>query len=158
VSPRTRNAALLASVVAILALTLAPVDASNDVELVPLGEATTALARADGARLLETLLNGVANVLLFAPLGIALALGGVTRARSLALALSLSAAVEVTQLFVSGRTASVEDVVLNVLGALLGYTLPWRWSRSGRASARKRSRSPERGTASSDQSNSVHRR
>jgi glycopeptide antibiotics resistance protein len=115
---------LFGSLAAILAFTLVPQDAGNDVDLIPLHELVEAIGASDAMRLLELLGESAANVLLFAPLGIALALRGVSKAKTTVLAAALAATVELVQLFVvSGRTTSVDDVALNTLGAVLGHVL-----------------------------------
>jgi glycopeptide antibiotics resistance protein len=115
---------LFVSLAAILAFTLAPLDADNEVELVPLQELVEAVGASDAARGLELLGEFAANVLLFAPLGVALALRGVSMRQTAVVAATLAAAVEFAQLFVvSGRTTSVDDVALNTLGAVLGHAL-----------------------------------
>jgi hypothetical protein len=63
----------------------------------------------------------IANVLLFAPLGVGLALLGVGWSRILLLGLLASGAVELAQVgLVAGRDANLADVVSNALGAALG--------------------------------------
>ena len=70
----------------------------------------------------------VLNVLLFVPLGLALALRGVRVRRVLLLGLLGSLAIELLQLFViTGRDASVSDVLTNTTGATLGALLGWWW-------------------------------
>jgi glycopeptide antibiotics resistance protein len=111
--------ALLTSVAAILVLTLSPIDDDSDVELLPLNDIGEALTPPfDTARLLTE----TANILLFVPLGIVLGLRGFPIGKTAVVALALSAAVEFAQLLVvSGRTTSVDDVLLNTLGAVLGH-------------------------------------
>ena len=48
------------------------------------------------------------------------------------LALAVSAAIETAQLWIPDRSADIDDVILNVLGALLGY-VAWRVPRGWRA-------------------------
>jgi glycopeptide antibiotics resistance protein len=58
----------------------------------------------------------------------------------LLVALLFSASIEFAQLFIRDRSADVDDVMLNVIGALLGYLLlsMFRLGRSiGRISPRK---------------------
>jgi VanZ like protein len=70
------------------------------------------------------------NILLFIPFGIGLRLSGGSRRRCVAIAASLSGAVELLQLgVVAGRESSVRDVVTNTLGALLGVWLADGWRR-----------------------------
>ena len=115
---------LFASILAILAFTLVPLDADKELELIPLREFVEAVVSTDPTRVLELLVESAANVLLFIPLGIALGLRGVSKAKTALLALALTAVVEAAQLIVvSGRTTSVDDVFLNTLGAVLGHLL-----------------------------------
>jgi glycopeptide antibiotics resistance protein len=113
------NVALVASVVAVLSLTLAPgYAADEDLELVPFGEIADALTPPFEPLLAEVVLN----VLLFVPLGAALALRKVSVGRTVLAAVALSATVELAQLLVvSGRTTSVDDVLLNTAGAWIGH-------------------------------------
>jgi hypothetical protein len=71
--------------------------------------------------------NGVAdvirNILLFAPLGAALALAGAPFPRIALTGMALSAFVEGAQLFIPGRDPSLGDVTFNTLGALSGAGL-----------------------------------
>ncbi|MEU4558687.1 VanZ family protein [Actinoplanes sp. NPDC023936] len=74
----------------------------------------------------------VANIVMFVPLGVLLALGDRTRtAGNVArIALACSAAVEIVQfvtnvLVSSGRQADVNDLIANTLGGVLGF-LAWR--------------------------------
>jgi len=115
------DVALVASVGAIFVLTLSPIVDEREIRLLPLSDILEALTpRIDGARLLTE----TANILLFAPLGAALGLRGYRAGTTAVIGLALSAAVEFTQLiFVSGRTTSVDDLLLNTLGAVLGHAL-----------------------------------
>lgn len=69
--------------------------------------------------------NGLAdtvnNLLLFVPFGAVVGVG--LRKRAVVLALCLSALVESAQVFIPGRFSSALDLLLNVLGALLGVFL-----------------------------------
>jgi glycopeptide antibiotics resistance protein len=116
------DVALVASVVAILSLTLHAMDADDhEVRLVPLSEIVHVLTPSiDGGLLLESGLN----VLLLMPFGAALRLRGVRLGTAVLVGLSLSVAVEVAQLlFVTGRTTSFDDLLLNTLGTFLGHRL-----------------------------------
>jgi glycopeptide antibiotics resistance protein len=117
------NVALVASVVAVLSLTLAPgYAADKDLELVPLGEIVDALTPPFEPLLAEVVLN----VVLFVPFGAALALRRVSVGRTVLAAVALSATVELAQLLVvSGRTTSVDDVLLNTAGAWIGHAALW---------------------------------
>lgn len=66
-----------------------------------------------------------ANVLMFVPLGFLLTLLFEHPWYGVALALVLSAGVELAQFFIPSREPSVRDVVANVLGAALGAALAW---------------------------------
>jgi glycopeptide antibiotics resistance protein len=64
------------------------------------------------------------NVLLFVPLGIGLAMAGISRSRAIAMMLGLSALIEIAQLLViPGRDSTVGDVINNTLGGALGFAL-----------------------------------
>ncbi len=119
--------ALVASVAGIVTLTLNPKSVHNGVQLVPFREVIHAFETpVDWSTLLAT----VANVVLFMPLGAALNMRRLTLGKTALLALALTICVEGAQLlFVSGRTTSVDDVVLNTLGAVLGHALLLGWSR-----------------------------
>jgi glycopeptide antibiotics resistance protein len=107
----------------ILSVTLRSVDAENDLELVPFGELVGGIVHGDVARAREAVVGALGNMLLFVPLGVALALRRASIARVAATALFASAAVELVQLLVPGRTTSVDDVVFNVVGAVLGLAV-----------------------------------
>jgi glycopeptide antibiotics resistance protein len=70
--------------------------------------------------------QAIGNVLLLLPIGL---LGPVvSRAldrwwRVLLLALAISTAIEVAQLWIPDRSADVDDVMLNVIGAVLGFAV-----------------------------------
>jgi glycopeptide antibiotics resistance protein len=122
-----RDVLLLGSLLAILAFTLVPLDAENELELIPLSELVLEVRRSDATSLLELLVESAANILLFIPLGVALGLRGMSKTKTALLAFVLSTVVEVAQLLVvSGRTTSVDDVFLNTLGAVLGQLLLMR--------------------------------
>ena len=66
------------------------------------------------------------NLILLLPLGLfgPIALPWLSRWwRVLLVALAFSASIEFAQLFIRDRSADVDDVMLNVIGALLGYLL-----------------------------------
>ncbi|HET6680408.1 MAG TPA: VanZ family protein [Gemmatimonadaceae bacterium] len=79
------------------------------------------------------------NVLLFVPLGAALALAGVGRARAVILGLLATLTIETLQgTLIPGRDAALGDVVMNTLGTLLGFELArtrTRWLLPDRATA-----------------------
>jgi glycopeptide antibiotics resistance protein len=115
-----RALALAAALLLIAVVTLSPRGGRTLVELMPL----TDLSEAVGERDLTLLLKSFANVLLFMPLGAALGLYDVSLRSALLASVALSGAIEVAQfVVVPGRTSSVDDVVLNTLGAILGYLL-----------------------------------
>jgi glycopeptide antibiotics resistance protein len=96
----------------VLLVTLTPAHGSNELHLRPWSEADA--------------FNTVGNVLLFVPFGVALALLGRSRRATVGAGLALSAAVELAQLAIPGRTTSTADVVLNGLGAALGWWIASR--------------------------------
>ena len=113
-----RALALVAALLLIAVVTLSPRPGGTLVELVPL----TDLREAVGERDLGLLFKSVANVLLFVPFGAALGLYDVSLRAALVAGSTLSSVVEVVQFaVVPGRTSSVDDVVLNTVGAVLGY-------------------------------------
>jgi glycopeptide antibiotics resistance protein len=119
-----RNLVLLASVGLIAAFTLTPKSGGTSAEFSQLGDILQALRHSDPDLLLEVLLEAAANVLLFVPFGASLGLRGSSIGMTAFYGLILSAAIESAQwLLVSGRTASLEDVLLNTLGAVLGQGL-----------------------------------
>jgi glycopeptide antibiotics resistance protein len=123
--PISLNVALVASVAAILALTLYPIDGEKQIQLVPFGDIVEALMPpVDATRLLSE----TANVLLFVPFGAVLNLRGFRMGKTAVVGFALSASVESAQLlFVSGRTTAVDDLLLNTLGAVLGHAMLSRW-------------------------------
>lgn len=84
------------------------------------------------------LADAVLNILLFMPLGAALAAGRRPVRRLVLLTAGLAGAIELTQALIPGRDPSPVDLVTNTLGAALGAVLwrsaPW-WSRPSRAAA-----------------------
>lgn len=69
----------------------------------------------------------ILNVLLFAPLGLGLALNGVRLMPAIVTGLLTSAAVESAQLWIPGRFASLSDLLTNTAGTLLGAILWTKW-------------------------------
>jgi hypothetical protein len=70
--------------------------------------------------------DAVLNTLVFVPLGILLAVLGWRIVGVLGAALAVSLAIEVTQYLTNwGRTADVNDLITNVLGAGIGWMLAW---------------------------------
>jgi glycopeptide antibiotics resistance protein len=123
------DVALVSSVAAILALTLTPVrhritGGAHEFQLLPLGDIVGSITVRDRRLLLEE----AANILLFVPFGATLRLRGFGIGKAALTALALSGGLEIAQLFfVPGRTTSVDDVLLNTLGATLGYALLSLW-------------------------------
>lgn len=77
--------------------------------------------------------DGLVNVALFVPLGMALALVGQAPRRALLLAAGLSVLVELAQFEIPGRDPSLGDVIFDTLGAGLGgwlVPLAARWARA----------------------------
>ena len=84
----------------------------------------------------QPLADGLANVLLFVPLGLGLALAAVRGRRVWIVGASLSCLVEVIQLLLPGRYPSVGDVVCNTLGTVAGAAAVWKfqpWIRTATA-------------------------
>jgi VanZ family protein len=84
------------------------------------------------------------NVLLFVPVGVALAANARRVAHCVLVAALLSASIEFAQLYIPGRDSSVGDVLSNTLGATFGALLlrttpAWLQPSSQRASALSRS-------------------
>ena len=101
-----------ASIAVILAATVTP--QSGQPETTPLCLICGSLGGVDA----------VLNLLLFLPLGVGLALAGVRTIYALFAMLILSASIEVAQFFlISGRDASIGDVLTNSLGGALGFAL-----------------------------------
>lgn len=71
----------------------------------------------------------IVNVLLYLPLGIALALANVRPRTAVAMGLVLSTAIELTQLSLPGRDPSLRDILTNTLGTGLGILLVYRADR-----------------------------
>jgi glycopeptide antibiotics resistance protein len=115
-----RALVLAAALLPIAVVTLSPRSGSTVVELMPLAD----LREAVGERDLVLLLKSFANVLLFVPFGAALGLYDVSLPAALLAGVALSGAIEIAQFtVVPGRTSSVDDLVLNTVGAVLGYLL-----------------------------------
>ncbi len=101
-----------------------PTDGDNVVAVTELDGFVDALRHSDKPFALRFLLEAGANILLFLPFGAALALRGFSIGKTAVYGFVFSAAVESAQfLFISGRTTSVDDVLLNSLGAGLGQAL-----------------------------------
>ena len=110
---------LTAAVACILAATLTPAGTVLDPEF------TRCLVC--GVRGLS---DSLVNVILFAPLGVTLALNGRRGMRAVLLGGMLSCGVELAQIFIPGRDPSLGDVVANTLGTAAGqalFGLTGRW-------------------------------
>lgn len=79
----------------------------------------------------------VRNVLLFAPFGIGSAMLGLGLRRTAALALALSAAVELAQLAIPGRDPGLSDLLANTVGAAVGAAAARHGARRGSLSANR---------------------
>lgn len=127
------DAALLVALAAIAALTLGePLDAQPDrINLIPFRDQLWALqGRVEPA---VAVIELVANVLLFVPLGVALAARHPRASRwgMVGIAGSVSIGVEVAQAVMNtGRLADITDVLTNTFGAALGVGL-WSLIASG---------------------------
>lgn len=120
------NLVLVASVTAIVVVTLLPAPGDNVVRLWPFDDIGEAFLEPDRVLLLET----AANILLFVPFGAALSLRGFAIGKTALSGLLLSAIVESAQLlFISGRTTSLDDLLLNTVGAMVGYAVLARRAR-----------------------------
>lgn len=112
--------ALCASLGLILAITLVPARGPNELQLVPLIRIVRGLTPPVDPAVVT---NVVGNIFLFLPLGAALCLLGLRRRRIVLAGFCLSAAIEITQLVIPGRTTSSDDVLCNTLGAFVGFLL-----------------------------------
>jgi glycopeptide antibiotics resistance protein len=113
-------------VTAIVVLTLIPASGDHVVRLRPFDDIGEAFLGPDRLLLLET----AANFLLFVPFGAALSLRGFSIGKTALSGLLLSAIVESLQLlFIPGRTTSLDDLLLNTLGALAGHAVLARRAR-----------------------------
>jgi VanZ family protein len=133
-SVRLVNAALVLALCAILFVTLRPFDADNDLELLPFADFVDGILHRELGSLREAVMGAVGNVLLFVPLGAILAMRGASLARAATVGLLISAAVELAQLVVPGRTTSVDDLIFNLAGAVGGFTIAAAWMRPAGAS------------------------
>ena len=121
-SPLSSRIALGASLASILAITLVPADGPNELQLMPV----VRIVRGFTPPLQPPVVtNTIGNILLFLPLGAALCLLGVRRRATVLTGFCLSAGIEITQLFIPGRTTSSDDVLCDTLGAFAGFLLAW---------------------------------
>jgi VanZ family protein len=112
-SPLTATKAAIAlSVFAIIAITLTPIGNGPPLPFSPsIGEGRRWLA------------DGLLNLVLFVPLGLALGWNGRSVAKVALAGLLLSTAVEIAQLWIPGRDSSLSDIVFNTGGTLVGALL-----------------------------------
>ncbi|MFE5899859.1 VanZ family protein [Streptomyces sp. NPDC056488] len=105
----------------------------SSVSLIPFREFWAAFSNASVAFSDVTFFNFVGNMLLFVPFGAALSFFWPSPRRTLKVTLTasvISLAVEVAQYVLSlGRVSSIDDVLLNTIGATAGALLVRRWSR-----------------------------
>jgi glycopeptide antibiotics resistance protein len=126
--------AAVAYAAALVLVTLAPIRWRADLaryrnnwrpQLVPLWNLVVNLR--DGDRVLATLAGAAGNVVLFLPLGFLLPMLAPRLGRfwpTVGAGFALSAAIELSQVAFPGvRRADVNDVLMNTLGAALGYLL-----------------------------------
>jgi glycopeptide antibiotics resistance protein len=103
----------------IFVATLTPTGGENELHLIPFQEIAVTIRHPFD---LQQSPDTVANILLFFPIGALMSWRPHARLRSAVLAgVGLSMTVEVAQLFIPGRWTSTDDVLLNGLGAFLGY-------------------------------------
>ncbi len=85
----------------------------------------------------DTAFDVLVNIGLFVPLGLLLATLGWRAVVVLGLALAISLSIEVTQYVTDlGRTADVDDVITDTLGASIGWGIAWAIARSRTRSQR----------------------
>ncbi|MEV4600643.1 VanZ family protein [Amycolatopsis sp. NPDC049253] len=115
---------LVVAVLAVLALTLRPGHLSppENLNLVPLAGILDEAVNVNGP---IGLLNNLGNIALFVPLGFLAHVVTRRKAAVVAASAGLSLAIETVQYFI-GRSADVDDVLLNTLGAALGLVLATR--------------------------------
>ena len=128
ISRSVAEALIVLGAIVIWGITLGPVDvlmpgvvaASPPVNLVPVQPVLSDIAA--GVDWRETLANVVGNIVLFVPIGFGLRWRfGLRLGSILMIAIVASAAIEIGQaLSVQMRSADVDDVLLNALGALAG--------------------------------------
>jgi glycopeptide antibiotics resistance protein len=124
---------LSASLAAILVITLVPARGPNELQLVPLIRIIRGFTPPVQPAVVT---NAIGNIFLFLPFGAGLCLLGLRRRRTVLTAFCLSVAIELTQLFIPGRTTSSDDVLCNTLGALVGCLLVANWAVDRRSPSR----------------------
>ena len=96
----------------------------GEVEISQLNDVAEAFRETHMRFLLAFMLEAMANILLFVPFGAALSMRGYSIAKTAGYGFLVATAVEGAQwLLVPGRTTSLDDVVLNALGAVVGHAL-----------------------------------
>jgi glycopeptide antibiotics resistance protein len=118
---RLTLALLYLSALLILALLPGPRSGVQAYNLVPLQSIAADLQRGG----LPLLINLLGNIVAFMPVGLLLG-AGVRRRGWLLVAgcgLALSALIETLQALLTSRVSDIDDLLLNTLGALLGYSL-----------------------------------
>jgi glycopeptide antibiotics resistance protein len=116
-----RHGVLAAAVLVVLAATVLPSDPGNPIDWKQIFCILCNRA---------SLADGLANVALFVPLGVALGWLGYEPLRAVLAACAFSLAVEVAQLTIPGRDPSLEDLIFNTLGGAVGFSgvcLTSRW-------------------------------
>lgn len=119
--------ALCASLAAILFLTMGSVTGRNALQLVPIVGGVRQVLKGH----LPT--NAIGNLVLFLPLGATFCLVGLRLRSAIAVGLCFSTAIEIVQLFIPGRTTSINDVLLNTTSTFLGFVLVAHWAPSAPA-------------------------
>lgn len=109
---------LVASGSAIIVITLRPMGGTTSHQLRPFVTIVAALASPFHR---DFLIDVVGNTALFMPLGASLRLLGIRSRRANLVGALASAAIEVAQHWIPGRTSSVDDVILNTAGTALGF-------------------------------------
>lgn len=116
-----RDAGLALSLALIFSFTLIPAQGATRWVLVPGREILRLLRHSSSPYFPSGLRAATLNLILFVPLGVTLRWRNSSCLRTLATACLLSAGLEVAQLLlISGRSSSVDDVILNVAGTALG--------------------------------------
>jgi glycopeptide antibiotics resistance protein len=125
------DALLVLSILLILIVTLLPQHGlgGRRVSLIPFHDISRAIR--DGTVRGNGLLAVLGNLLLFTPLGFvgAIRWASLARPHRMAILAALSSSMlELVQFFMGGRSSSIDDVILNTAGALLGVVV----ARTGR--------------------------
>lgn len=139
---RLRLVLLAASVygVALLLIAAWPTHVDENLDVLNTAPATWLIDHGLPPNRTYELIETSANVLLFVPFGVLLMLGSLrmTWLRVAAVGLVVSAGIEILQaVALPGRTANVDDVVANTLGAAIGALGVVLWRRLARRRGRK---------------------